>query len=126
MIENRDYLFQIDEDSIGATEGIAGLEALKTGLANQFYERALLSEATMAAEKAQLESVPLVTNEGNYYPKAVISAEAYHWWGQRIGYECWEDKDFVDGFLRDNPESRVNAPMAKTTILNQWGQPAAA
>lgn len=31
----------------------------------------------------------------------------YHYWGQRLGYECWEDAGFVREFLRDNPECRV-------------------
>ena len=123
---NRDHIFQLDEDSLGVTEGLEGLEKLKTDLARGFYAKAILSEATMAAEKAALESAPLITNAGNYHPKAVIAGEAYHYWGQRLGYDCWNDKAFVEEFLRDNPESKVNAKMSKTTILNQWGQPAAA
>ena len=32
---------------------------------------------------------------------------AYHHWGQRLGYECWDDAGFVFEFLRDNPQCRV-------------------
>lgn len=28
---------------------------------------------------------------------------AYDYWGIRLGYECWSDKQFVAEFLRDNP-----------------------
>lgn len=37
-----------------------------------------------------------------------IPPTAFHYWGQRLGYECWEDKQFVLEFLRDNPETAVN------------------
>lgn len=31
----------------------------------------------------------------------------YHYWGQRLGYECWSDAQFVRQFLMKNPECRV-------------------
>lgn len=40
---------------------------------------------------------------------------SYHYWGQRLGYECWEDKQFVEEFLRDNPECR--AIQEKVTVI---------
>jgi len=40
---------------------------------------------------------------------ARIPPTAYHFWGQKLGYECWNDKAFMDEFLRDNPECRVNS-----------------
>ena len=36
-----------------------------------------------------------------------ITPEAYHYWGSRLGYECWQDKQFVREFMRDNPELRA-------------------
>jgi hypothetical protein len=36
-----------------------------------------------------------------------IHAAFYHYWGQRLGYECWEDAQFVKEFLRDNEDARV-------------------
>jgi len=41
--------------------------------------------------------------------KFAITPEFYHYWGQRLGYACWEDKQFVEEFLRDNPECRVKS-----------------
>ncbi|MDB4312096.1 hypothetical protein N9937_01570 [bacterium] len=32
-----------------------------------------------------------------------VNDEAYHYWGQRLGYECWNDEAFVREFKRDNP-----------------------
>ena len=31
----------------------------------------------------------------------------YHYWGQRLGYECWRDPQFKREMLRDNPEIRI-------------------
>lgn len=31
----------------------------------------------------------------------------YHYWGQRLSYECWEDPQFVREMIRDNPEIRI-------------------
>lgn len=39
--------------------------------------------------------------------KARIPVQAWHYWGLRLGYECWEDNQFLEEFLRDNPETAV-------------------
>ncbi len=48
--------------------------------------------------------------------KARIPLAAWHYWGQRLGYECWEDKAFLDEFLRDNPETAVRNYAKRTTV----------
>jgi hypothetical protein len=45
---------------------------------------------------------------------------AYHHWGSRYGYECWEDNGFVAEFLRDNPQCRVKSEALSPTILSGW------
>lgn len=45
---------------------------------------------------------------------------AYDAWGRKLGYECWDDAQFVHEFLRDNPECRVHAEAANPTILAGW------
>ena len=40
---------------------------------------------------------------------ARIPIDAFHFWGIKLGYGCWNDKEFMDEFLRDNPELRVNS-----------------
>lgn len=42
-----------------------------------------------------------------------IRPEYFHHWGQRLGYECWDDPQFVREFLRDNPECRVDSRSPK-------------
>lgn len=39
--------------------------------------------------------------------RMVITPEAFHYWGRRLGYECWRDKQFLHEFERDNPAARV-------------------
>jgi hypothetical protein len=36
-----------------------------------------------------------------------LNAESFHYWGQRLGYQCWDDKQFCREYLRDNPYARV-------------------
>jgi hypothetical protein len=36
-----------------------------------------------------------------------VTPIAFHYWGQRLGYQCWRDKGFRAEFLRDNPHARV-------------------
>ena len=38
-----------------------------------------------------------------------IRPEYFHHWGQRLGYECWDDPQFIREFLRDNPECRIDS-----------------
>jgi hypothetical protein len=48
---------------------------------------------------------------------ARIPPSSYHYWGKRLGYECWEDDQFLKEFLRDNEEVAVKN-YAKKTIVN--------
>ena len=47
---------------------------------------------------------------------ARIPIVAYHYWGNRLGYECWSDKQFMKEFLRDTPEAAVRNYAKKATI----------
>lgn len=47
---------------------------------------------------------------------ARIPVDSYHYWGQRLGYACWKDDNFVKGFWKDNPECLVNSKAEKTTV----------
>lgn len=46
----------------------------------------------------------------------MIPPAVHHYWGQRLGYECWSDKLFVHQFLRDNPECRVKSRSRKIRV----------
>lgn len=47
---------------------------------------------------------------------ASIPQAAYHYWGNRLGYECWADKQFKKEYLRDNPEARVKTHSDKIQV----------
>lgn len=34
---------------------------------------------------------------------------SFHYWGKRLGYDCWNDKQFMKEYLRDNPQSRTRS-----------------
>jgi hypothetical protein len=47
--------------------------------------------------------------EGLGQKVANIPGHAYHFWGQKLGYQCWDDKQFMKEFLRDNDQCKVNS-----------------
>jgi hypothetical protein len=48
--------------------------------------------------------------------RASIPATAYHYWGQREGYDVWSDKNFMRKYLQDNPEVKVNTKSDKIQV----------
>jgi hypothetical protein len=48
---------------------------------------------------------------------ARIPPSSYHYWGKRLGYQCWDDDQFLREFLRDNEEVAVKN-YAKKTVVN--------
>lgn len=47
---------------------------------------------------------------------ARIPPSSYHYWGKRLGYECWDDDQFLKEFLRDNEEVAVRNYAKKTLV----------
>lgn len=77
------------------------------------------------AEKAQRAAARLggerrMLKDG--FVKMAIQPEYFHYWGQREGYECWEDQQFVHELLRDNPACRVRS--RSTKIMSGYRAPA--
>ncbi|SRR5581483_6087920 len=71
------------------------------------------------AAKQNGERRILRTPEGGGEIKFQIHPVFYHYWGQRLGYECWRDDTFVREMLRDNPEIRIrNADANKTVVVD--------
>lgn len=72
-------------------------EVVKQTLAKVRQER-------VAAANARIEHVASET-VGRHIMD--IDAMAYHYWGKRLGYECWKDPQFRREYMRDNPEVRI-------------------
>jgi len=45
-----------------------------------------------------------------------VSSEVHHYWGQRLGYKCWRDEQFLREMERDNPEVRVKCGGTKLQV----------
>lgn len=45
-----------------------------------------------------------------------VPPHSYHYWGKRLGYECWQDAGFIHEFLRDNPQCRITNVAEKPLI----------
>lgn len=48
--------------------------------------------------------------------RMAVSADAFHYWGRRLGYACWSDAQFLREFERDNPAVRVKCGGTKTMV----------
>ena len=46
-----------------------------------------------------------------------ITPEAYHYWGRRLGYECWDCQQFLREYERDNESVRINSRSEKVSVL---------
>ena len=73
------------------------------------WERNKIDAAIEAKQNAKFNQMRHKSVEGLGQKIATIPATAYHFWGQKLGYGCWNDKQFMDEFLRDKPECRVNS-----------------
>jgi len=45
-----------------------------------------------------------------------IDPSSFHYWGQRLGYDCWDDNQFKTEYERDNPASKVICTGTKTMV----------
>lgn len=73
-----------------------------------------LRQAKLAAANARVERAAL---EGMGRLRMEVDADVYHYWGQRLGYECWNDPQWLREFERDNPEVRVPQRPRRTSIV---------
>lgn len=71
-------------------------------------------EAKRIAQATHADSFKSVDGLGQMVAR--IPADAFHYWGQRLGYQCWEDTSFMREFLRDNPECRVKSAGTKLQV----------
>ena len=77
-------------------------------------QEAAFTEAKQIARDNNGKSYARVDGMGEM--TASIPQAAYHYWGRRLGYECWADKQFKKEYLRDNPEARVKTHSDKIQV----------
>ena len=103
-------MFEVDISDLSPEvkrELIAGRHARRVADMEDAYRRQHLI-AYQAGEHRSIDGLGQV--------KAAIDLRAFHYWGQRLGYQCWNDKQFVREFLRDNPAARVKCGGTKTMV----------
>lgn len=88
-----------------------------------FQQLAIKRANLMATEMQQMaadggERMVMRFSDGNGGEvKMQIHPFSYHYWGQRLGYQCWDDAQFKHEYLRDNPEARVKNVSELTTVI---------
>lgn len=92
-------MINIDPELVGQLE-----QELRTGWNKNRVDAAIQAKKTHEINVQRHRAV-----EGLGALKARIPPTAYHFWGQKLGYGCWNDKTFMKEFIRDNPECRVNS-----------------
>lgn len=97
----------------GLSDEMASLvgESLRKRLARE-HNDSRVNQSDVVAKEARKES--RISGIGQH--RARIEATSYHYWGKRLGYDCWNDRKFLKEYLRDNPESRVKSVSGKTQV----------
>ena len=99
------------------------LSALPPGVVAELQRGRLAREALTLAQAparqaAQARDHAATTRsvDGLGRLRMVITADAYHYWGRRLGYECWRDKAFLREYERDNAAVRVKSVGTKIQV----------
>ncbi len=75
----------------------------------------------MAAQNGERRMVHFSDGNGGEV-RLQIHPVSYHYWGQRLGYQCWQDPQFLHEYWRDNPECRIrNHADAPTVVVRGAG-----
>lgn len=67
--------------------------------------------------EAKRRKVPARAIEGLGQLEREIPVTSYHFWGKKLGYQCWSDKNFLKEWDRDNPEYRVAYQPSKQKVM---------
>lgn len=116
-----------EETDLDTTCSLLGIK-LEDLLAELDYRRRqkatiMHREMVVAARSGGTRRILRDRGEGGGEQTMMIHKTSYHYWGQRLGYECWDDPQFVREYLRDNPTARVRSLSNRTMLtvdgLNQ-------
>lgn len=94
---------------VNAVEALPGdlkkavIEEFRTGISKQIVD-ATIEQKRIAKDN---NSRDFRSIEGIGRLRMRIDPTLYHKWGQKYGYDCWKDNQFLNEIERDNPEVRV-------------------
>jgi hypothetical protein len=90
------------------------MSAMPAGVIEEFRKGRLAREAVTLmqapvsqAQVAKQFDTPNRAVDGMGRLRMAITSDAFHYWGRRLGYACWKDKQFLNEFERDNEAVRV-------------------
>jgi len=96
---------------------------LPAGVVEEFRKGRLAREVLALQQAPRLQDLaaraqPVTQRsiEGLGRPRLNITADAFHYWGRRLGYDCWKDKQFLREFWRDNQNARVKSSGTKIQV----------
>ena len=113
------HVLKIDQSSLARSFGMDGLREFHQELRWGNHVEHVLSHKRQEEGARDLHGSAGGTVrrlKGIGEAKLNVDAQVYHYWGQRLGYECWGDEQFLREFRRDNPACRVNTRADKVTI----------
>jgi len=50
-----------------------------------------------------------------------VNADSFHFWGQKLGYDCWKDKAFRKRYMEKNDYCKVNSGGTKEIHVGYAG-----
>ena len=115
-------LLDIDMESFARELGMESLHECLGELHRGTHARQVTAHFRQAEHARNLHGAVGIDGIGQV--DMVIDPTVFHYWGARLGYDCWEDEEFLQEFKRDNPDARVRGAARRVTILNQWGRDA--
>jgi hypothetical protein len=99
---------EADTDRTLALLGVTREDVLRELQYRAAKKREMMLKRMAAAQRAGGERRILRTADGDLGAvEMMIDPVSYHYWGQRLGYKCWEDEQFRREYLRDNDVARV-------------------
>lgn len=111
-------LFPADTD-FGLTN--ATQDAVKDVFGAVLRKKAALMKREMRIMQAQGGERRLMRfSDGNGGEvRMMVHPFSYHYWGNRLGYQCWEDDQFKREYWRDNEECRIKNIADNPTVIVQ-------
>lgn len=114
------HIIEIDQASFAQSFGMKGIRELNHELKWGNHCRRVMTHFRQEQAARRLHgsaggTVRPIEDLGT--PMLNVDANAYHYWGVRLGYDCWDDDQFLREFHRDNEMCRVKEDTGNTVVL---------
>lgn len=111
------YEEQADLEATCAVLGITVEDIQRELRYRQLQKMAKLhKEMALAAKSGGVRRILKDTGDGGGEVAYMLHPISFHYWGRRLGYDCWQDEQFVREYLRDNPAARIKSVSDTTTV----------